>query len=379
MKNDIVVAINNILTSKKGAKYATLQEIYDEVAKIRNCEVDNALETQVRARLQEHSSQYKQYNGKEDLFETQEFNSGLWRNKITGEREIRDYVFKLVGEFPGIDVTSMQKVLLELLEDKLTEADKLESKTRPGEMKIEQIFRNFVSHKDSYKDKIDFVSDGGITRMYLKDINAREKDGTLEFDTQNDAIVIKQIEKVIEEENETPKNIDDVTLNMLEGIPVVRKRKQSSERVYVRKSDFESYINDYKKKLDNGYMGEALVFEYEKNRLTDLGREDLAEKVKWISRDDGDGYGYDIKSFDITENGDKEIFIEVKSTSSSINSDFEMSKNEMDFAKSHKDNYKIYRIYKNGSKTSGYIIDSSIEDHFDIIPTTFKVSIKSDE
>ena len=34
MKNDIVIAINNILTSKKGAKYAQLSEIYKEVARI---------------------------------------------------------------------------------------------------------------------------------------------------------------------------------------------------------------------------------------------------------------------------------------------------------------------------------------------------------
>ena len=35
MKNDIVIAINNILTSKKGSKYAQLSEIYEEVSRIK--------------------------------------------------------------------------------------------------------------------------------------------------------------------------------------------------------------------------------------------------------------------------------------------------------------------------------------------------------
>lgn len=376
MKNDIIIAINNILTSKKGAKYAQLSEIYREVARIRNCEQDDILEAQVRARLQEHSSQYKNFNGKEDLFETQSFNSGLWRNKITGEREIKKYVFQLIKEFPGIDITNLQKSLLSILDGKLTEADQLESKTRPGEMKIEQIIRNFVSHKDSYKDDIDFVVKDGVTRLYLKNTDAIEKYVNDEED--NNLIDIEEkVSKILNDETEKPK-IDnrEFALEMSSEIPIKNRRKKISDKVYIRKSDFESYVKDYKKKLDNGYVGEALVYEYEKNKLIELGRPDLAEKIKWISRDNGDGFGYDIKSFDIVDGIEKEIFIEVKSTSSSLTSDFEMSSNELEFAKSHPDNYKLYRIYRNGKKTKGYIVVASLYDSFEFTPVSYKVSIK---
>lgn len=379
MKNDIVIAINNILTSKKGSKYAQLSEIYEEVSRIRNCDQDEALEAQVRARLQEYCSEYKNYLGKEDLFETQSFNSGLWRNKITGEREIKKYVFQLIKEFPGIDITTIQKSLLNILDGKLTEADQLESKTRPGEMKIEQIIRNFVSHKDSYKDEINFVVTDGVTRLYLKN-NDEPIEDTIEETNNKNGIDIEEekVSKILTEETEKPA-IDDeeVSLEMSFDIPKKTKRKNNSDKVYIRKSDFESYVNDYKKKLDNGYVGEALVYEYEKNKLIELGRSDLAEKIKWISRDSGDGFGYDIQSFEIENGSVKEIYIEVKSTSSSLTSDFEMSSNELKFAKNHPDNYKLYRIYKNGKKTKGYVVDASLYDTFDITPTSYKVSIKT--
>ena len=46
-----------------------------------------------------------------------------------------------------------------------------------------------------------------------------------------------------------------------------------------------------------GLKGELLVLKYEKERLIDLGRPDLADKVIHASKTIGDGCGYDILSF----------------------------------------------------------------------------------
>ena len=54
-----------------------------------------------------------------------------------------------------------------------------------------------------------------------------------------------------------------------------------------------------------------------------------------------------------------------------------MSSNELEFAKKHPDNYKLYRIYKNGKKTKGYVVEANLCDTFDITPTSYKVSIKT--
>jgi hypothetical protein len=47
-----------------------------------------------------------------------------------------------------------------------------------------------------------------------------------------------------------------------------------------------------------GEQGEKFVLDLEFRRLTDIGRPDLAAAVEWTSRDKGDGFGYDIRSFD---------------------------------------------------------------------------------
>lgn len=49
-----------------------------------------------------------------------------------------------------------------------------------------------------------------------------------------------------------------------------------------------------------GKAGEALVFDVERRRLYELGRKDLSDRVRWVAREDGDGFGFDILSFDGT-------------------------------------------------------------------------------
>lgn len=387
IKDDILIAINNILNRNKGSKYASLQEIYSEVASLRNCQQNEALEAQIRGRLQEHCSQYSNYLGKEDIFETKEKNSGLWKNKTTGEKKLKYYVFDIVKQFPGIDITTLQKNLLTLIGEELTDGDKLESLTRPGEMKIEQIIRNFVSHKDSYKNEIEFlVDEKGVTRLYLKDhiiekIEEQQDNQTIEDFTET-MLDDKCLEKIVNDENEIPLlSSSESKLDILNNIPTIRKSKKNNRKQYIRKSDFESYIKDYQKKLDNGYIAEGLVYEYEKEKLINLGRKDLSEKVVWISREYGDGFGYDIKSYEVEENKVKEIYIEVKSSSSGLSGDFEMSSNEYKFAMEHADDnsFRIYRISKRDGKNIGYIIENNLVDDFIIEPSSYKVSIKRDE
>ena len=46
-----------------------------------------------------------------------------------------------------------------------------------------------------------------------------------------------------------------------------------------------------------GKQGEEKVFYSEQGRLWEIGRGDLARKIRWVSEEDGDGAGYDILSF----------------------------------------------------------------------------------
>lgn len=102
-----------------------------------------------------------------------------------------------------------------------------------------------------------------------------------------------------------------------------------------------------KKKL--GEEGEKYVLAKEKNYLIDIGRPDLADKVKLVSQFDCSA-GYDILSFD--ENGSSK-YIEVKSTTSNLSSFF-MSSNEIETSKILGDSYFIYKV--NNVRSNPYII-----------------------
>ena len=91
-----------------------------------------------------------------------------------------------------------------------------------------------------------------------------------------------------------------------------------------------------------GDKGEIFVLEYEKNKLIKLGRDDLANQVEHVSEIQGDGTGYDIRSFD--EAGD-EIYIEVKTTTAPRNKPFNISWVEIERSKIEANKYYLYRIY----------------------------------
>jgi hypothetical protein len=100
-----------------------------------------------------------------------------------------------------------------------------------------------------------------------------------------------------------------------------------------------------------GKAGEELVMLWEKERLEDLGRTDLVDKVKMVSLED-DSRGYDISSFD--EEGD-ELFIEVKTTTGNADRLFFVSRNELDVSHKKGSRYRLYRVYNfRENKNPGY-------------------------
>jgi hypothetical protein len=91
-----------------------------------------------------------------------------------------------------------------------------------------------------------------------------------------------------------------------------------------------------------GFAAELAVLEREKNRLEAAGRKDLAEKIVHVSKVEGDGAGYDIRSFD-TEG--RQLFLEVKATRGNARTPFFMSANELAFANRHPEQLVIVRVY----------------------------------
>ena len=118
----------------------------------------------------------------------------------------------------------------------------------------------------------------------------------------------------------------------------VTPRREDVERL-ARK--FNPVERDFRnRKL--GREGEELVFHFERERLKQRDRLDLAKKIRWISEEDGDGAGYDILSFD--EKG-KERFLEVKTTVGSDTTPFYITRNELSLSSERPEAFRLCRVF----------------------------------
>lgn len=120
-----------------------------------------------------------------------------------------------------------------------------------------------------------------------------------------------------------------------------RGRKKVSKVVKI------DYIEEQRYKVELGLLGEKLVCKYEHEQ---------GYKIKHVSLKD-DSLGFDIETY---ANGLSK-FIEVKTTTGNIDKPFYISKNELDFLKTHQDTAYIYRVYNYKFKTNSadlYIISA---------------------
>ncbi|KQR67486.1 DUF3883 domain-containing protein [Pedobacter sp. Leaf176] len=91
-----------------------------------------------------------------------------------------------------------------------------------------------------------------------------------------------------------------------------------------------------------GMQGEELAIQFEKNLLIKSGKEALAEKIEWVSKEQGDGLGFDILSRNL--NG-TDKYIEVKTTKLSKEAPFFFTSNEFNFSIKNEGNFHLYRIF----------------------------------
>jgi hypothetical protein len=91
-----------------------------------------------------------------------------------------------------------------------------------------------------------------------------------------------------------------------------------------------------------GTTGESIALEYEKWRLIQAGKENLADKIEWVSQTQGDGLGFDILSRN-TNGTDR--YIEVKSTKLTKEAPFYFSALEHDFSRRNRSSFFLYRIF----------------------------------
>jgi uncharacterized protein DUF3883/uncharacterized protein DUF3427 len=123
-----------------------------------------------------------------------------------------------------------------------------------------------------------------------------------------------------------------------------------------------------------GLAGEEAVIESERLALRAAGRNDLAEMLVHVAKVEGDGAGYDIKSY--MTNGEQK-FIEVKTTRGSEQTPFYVSSAEARFAAEHGRCYYLYRVFEFDQGTSSgkfFVSKGDLCANFSLEPLQFKVA-----
>lgn len=122
-----------------------------------------------------------------------------------------------------------------------------------------------------------------------------------------------------------------------------------------------------------GTLGEQFVFDFEKYRLNQAGRDDLASKVTWASRDIGDGLGFDILSFDATD--ESERMLEVKATGLGKFSPFYVSANEVRCSEDIPNQYQLFRVFDFGKTPRIYILHGSLRELCQLEPVLYRAVV----
>lgn len=156
----------------------------------------------------------------------------------------------------------------------------------------------------------------------------------------------------------------------LEPVPPLQPHKlrpADLERL-VRK--FDPAERDFRNR-QLGQAGEEAVFYFERHRLEGEERPDLARKVRWVAREDGDGAGYDIHSFD-REGHDR--LIEVKTTLGGRATPFFLTRNEHALAEERVDAFRLLRVHSFARNPAMFEIRPPLADSVRLSPHTFQAS-----
>jgi hypothetical protein len=148
--------------------------------------------------------------------------------------------------------------------------------------------------------------------------------------------------------------------------PGTRERNARRTTVTIAGSPGDA-LRDYRAK-QLGDAGEEWVVAIERERLSRLGRNDLASDVEWSARVRGDGLGYDVRSF--YPDG-RERLIEVKTTNFSAITPFFITKGEVAFSERRSEAFSLYRVHGFARDPRVYILDGSVKERARLEPQVY--------
>jgi hypothetical protein len=164
-----------------------------------------------------------------------------------------------------------------------------------------------------------------------------------------------------------PRLTPQATIDVLVPPPSTRGRtRRERSAVSLTGSPLDAIHDLQRRRL--GAAGEEWVMGLEREQLARAGRRDLADLVRWVAREDGDGLGYDIQSFRPTG---AERLIEVKTTNYGPLTPFHITRWEVDVSRRHSESYSLFRVHGFARDPRIYVLDGAMDVAARLEPSVF--------
>ena len=118
-----------------------------------------------------------------------------------------------------------------------------------------------------------------------------------------------------------------------------------------------------------GRAGEELVLQFERERLWQAGKGQLAERIDHVASTVGDHLGFDIHSFE--EDG-RDRLIEVKTTRFGMATPFFVTANEVNVSRDRAPEYQLYRVFDFARSPHLFRLQGCLERTCTLSATEFK-------
>lgn len=152
--------------------------------------------------------------------------------------------------------------------------------------------------------------------------------------------------------------------------PINRYPKQIDPKIQYVVRKYDAAKRDARNR-ELGEAGEKYVYFAERKKLLREGKDKLAESVRWVSKEDGDGAGYDILSFTLEG---EERWLEVKTTIGSKRAGFWITQNELAVSDENPNFYRLVRLFDFRRKPGAFKLKPPLRDHVNLHPTQFYAS-----
>ncbi|WP_222845151.1 DUF3883 domain-containing protein [Vreelandella nanhaiensis] len=149
--------------------------------------------------------------------------------------------------------------------------------------------------------------------------------------------------------------------------------RESQAHYSVRPPQKRDYLARETRNRELGLAGENLVIRFEQHRLIKAGKEKLAECVEHVAITQGDGLGFDIRSF---EPDGRDRLIEVKTTAFAKESVFFITPNELDCSRVHSEHYHLFRLFNFRKGPKLFCLKGDLREQLWLEPDSYRAGVR---